>query len=86
LIALIIILRAGFSSFVSLAFIELELSGIPPVIVSGMFFWVANIVNLGTMELVDLTDVETSITLITLGVALCVHFVSETYIKNAVKN
>ena len=42
-------------------------------------------VNLGTMELVDLTDVETSIALITLGVPLCVHFVSEFYIKNIMK-
>lgn len=48
MIFLIIILRAGFSSFVSLAFMEMEKSGIPSVIVSGMFFWVANVVNLGT--------------------------------------
>jgi hypothetical protein len=86
MIALIIILRAGFSSFVSLAFVEMGASGIPSVIVSGMFFWVANVINLATTELVDLVDVELSISIITLTVALCIHFVSESYIKNSIKS
>jgi hypothetical protein len=46
MIGLIVVLRAGFSSFVSLAFVEMEHSGIPSVIISTMFFWVANVVNL----------------------------------------
>lgn len=46
MIGLIIVLRAGFSSFVSLAFLEMELSGISSVIISGMFFWIANVINL----------------------------------------
>ena len=45
LILLIVVMRAGYSSFVSLAFIELEKSSIPSVIISGIFFWVANTSN-----------------------------------------
>lgn len=46
LILLIIILRAGYSSFVSLAFVEMEKSGISSVVISGIFFWISNAVNL----------------------------------------
>lgn len=55
LIAAIVILRAGFSSFVSLALIELS-SCLPSVLMSSVFFYIANISNYLTIELVDRTS------------------------------
>lgn len=53
IILAIIILRAGFSSFVSLALIELSHCG-PSVLLSAVFFYIANGSNLVTIYLVDL--------------------------------
>lgn len=83
LIGLIVVLRAGYSSFVSLAFVEMEKSGIPSVIISGLFFWVANVANLLGMELVDLVDSDFSMALLTLSVVICVHFAAEAYITHS---
>ena len=82
LIGLIVLLRAGYSSFVSLAFVEMEKSGIPSVIISGLFFWVANVTNLLGMEILDLVDSDFSMTLLTLSVVLFVHFAAEAYISH----
>lgn len=82
LIFLIMILRAGYSAFVSLAFMEMEKSGIPSVIISGMFFWVANVVNLATTEMVDLVSSDISLSLITLPVAFFIQVVAEGYITD----
>jgi len=76
LIFLIMVLRAGYSAFVSLAFLEMEKSGIPSVIISGMFFWVANVVNLATTEMVDLVSSDISLSLITLPVAFFIQVVA----------
>jgi hypothetical protein len=81
LIFLIVVLRAGYSAFVSLAFMEMDRSGIPSVIISGMFFWIANVVNLTTTEMVDLVSSDLSLSLITLPVAFIIQIVSEAYIK-----
>jgi hypothetical protein len=82
LIFLIMVLRAGYSAFVSLAFMEMEKSGIPSVIISGMFFWVANVVNLATTEMVDLVSSDISLSLITLPVAFFIQVVAEGYITD----
>ena len=76
LLLVIIVLRAGFSSFVSLAFIEMEREGIKSLVISACFFWVANVVNLFGMELVDLIPTDTSLLIITLTVAVCVFAVN----------
>lgn len=76
LIFLIVVLRAGYSAFVSLAFIEMEKSGIPSIIISGMFFWIANMVNLATTEMVDLVSSDISLSLITLPVAFFIQTVA----------
>ena len=76
LIFLIVVLRAGYSAFVSLAFMEMEKSGIPSVIISGMFFWIGNVVNLATTELVDLVSSDISLSLITLPVAFFIQIVA----------
>lgn len=47
LILAIVILRAGLSAFVNLSLVELEKSGISSVISSLIFFYIANLVNLG---------------------------------------
>jgi hypothetical protein len=77
LVFIIIILRAGFSSFVSLAFIEMKKEGIKELIISAFFFWVANLVNLLSMELVDLLPTDLSLFMVTGSVCACtllVHF------------
>ena len=71
LIFVIIVLRAGFSSFVSLAFIEMEREGMNSLIVSGLFFWIANVTNLAGMELVDLIPVDISLGLLLMFVVVC---------------
>lgn len=76
LIFLIVVLRAGYSAFVSLAFIKMEKSGIPSIIISGMFFWIANMVNLATTEMVDLVSSDISLSLITLPVAFFIQTVA----------
>lgn len=76
LIFLIMVLRAGYSAFVSLAFMEMEKSGIPSVITSGMFFWIANVVNLASTEMVDLVSSDMSLSLITLPVAFFIQIVA----------
>lgn len=75
LIFIIIVLRAGFSSFVSLAFVEMEKSGISSLIVSGFFFWVANVVNLVSMELIDLAPTDLGLMLLTVFVCYCLYVV-----------
>ena len=73
LIFLIIVLRAGFSSFVSLAFLEMEKEGMSSLIVSAFFFWIANLMNFLTMELVDLANTDFSLFILTLTVGGCVY-------------
>lgn len=75
LIFVIIILRAGFSSFVALAFVEMEKEGMNSLIVSGFFFWVANVTNLVGMEMVDLAPTDLSLLILTVSVGFCVYTV-----------
>ena len=42
------------------------------LVVSAFFFWVANLVNLLTMELVDFVSPEASIVILTLIIVACV--------------
>jgi len=76
MIFLIIVLRAGLSSFVSLAFVEMEKQGMSSLIVSAFFFWVANLSNLAGMEIVDLVVVDLSLFLLTLTAGICVYVVN----------
>ena len=69
---MIIVLRAGFSSFVSLAFIEMEKGGVKSLVVSGFFFWIANVSNLITMEMMDFMNPDVALTLFILFVVGCV--------------
>jgi hypothetical protein len=75
LIILIIVLRAGFSSFVSLAFVEMEKEGMNSLVISGYFFWIANVVNLVSMELIDLAPTDLTLLLLTLSVCICLYIV-----------
>lgn len=81
LVVLIVIMRAGYSSFVSLAFIEMEESGLSSVIISGAFFWIANLINLFGMEILDFLSTDISMFALTLTVGICIYAVSESYIK-----
>lgn len=81
LIFLIIVLRAGFSSFVSLAFVEMEKEGMNSLVISGYFFWIANIVNLVSMELIDLAPTDLTLLLLTLSVCICLYIVEKNHIK-----
>lgn len=72
LILIIIVLRAGFSSFVSLAFIEMEKDGIKSLIISGFFFWIANVSNFITMEMVDLVNTDISLIALIIVAIICV--------------
>ena len=76
LLAVIIVLRAGFSSFVSLAFVEMEKQGMSSLIVSAFFFWVANVSNLLGMEIVDLVVVDLSLFILTLLVGICIYIIN----------
>ena len=50
----IMVLRAGFSAFVTLGLLEIaEVTKVPDVYSSNILFWIANLVNLLTMYLVD---------------------------------
>ena len=45
------------------------------LIVSGFFFWVANLSNWIGMELVDLVPTDISLLIITVAVIICVYIV-----------
>jgi hypothetical protein len=75
LIFVIIVLRAGFSSFVSLAFVEMEKDKISSLIISGFFFWVANLFNLLGMELVDMVPTDISLIVLSTIVGVCIFYV-----------
>jgi hypothetical protein len=83
LILITIVLRAGFSSFVSLALVEMENIGMNSLIVSNFFFWVANIVNLVSMEMIDLAPTDLTLFLLTLLVSACVYLVHNNNKPNA---
>lgn len=46
------------------------------MVVSGLFFWVANLVNLIGMELVDLVAIELSNVALAITIAICISTVS----------
>ena len=77
LIFVIIVLRAGFSSFVSLAFVEMEKEKMSSLVISGFFFWVANVVNLIGMELVDIMPTDLSLTILTAIIVGCIYCVKK---------
>lgn len=70
-------LRAGFSSFVSLAFVEMEKEKMSSLVISGFFFWVANVFNLLGMEIVDMLPTDISLFLLSAIVAVCIFYVSK---------
>ncbi len=43
------------------------------MVVSGMFFWIANTINLVGMEIVDLVNIDISLSMIVIGIALCIN-------------
>lgn len=75
LITVIIVLRAGFSSFVSLALVEMENIGMNSLVVSNFFFWIANIINLLTTEMIDQAPTDLTLFIFTALVSLCVYIV-----------
>ena len=77
LIFVIIVLRAGFSSFVSLAFVEMEKEKMSSLVISGYFFWVANVFNLLGMEIVDMLPTDISLFLLSAIVAVCIFYVNK---------
>lgn len=76
----IIILRGGFSSFVSLALIELSHCG-PSVLISGIFFYIANASNLGGNYIVDLLPSRYSLALMSFIILICIVVVSLAYAR-----
>jgi len=77
LVVVIIVLRAGFSSFVSLAFVEMEKEKMSSLVISGFFFWIANVVNLLGMELVDIAPTDLSLMVMSAIVAYCIYYVKK---------
>lgn len=78
----VIVLRAGFSSFVSLALMELNSFG-PSVLVSSIFFYVANATNLGGNYLVDLLSNPKSLAVMSALIwvsIFCVHMLERSKI------
>ena len=78
LILSVIVLRSGFSSFVSLAFLELNKHGMAPVMVSSLFFYIANGSNLYGNIVADKLDNSVSLANFTFVVWICmmlVHYV-----------
>lgn len=83
LILAVILLRAGFSSFVSLALMELNIFG-PSVLVSSIFFYVANATNLGGNYIVDFLSNSKSLAIISALIWLSifmVHLIDRTKIE-----
>lgn len=78
LILAIVILRAGFSSFVSLALIELGHCG-PAVLISSIFFYVANGSNLAGNYLVDIFPNSLSLALMSALIWVCMFLVDLAY-------
>ena len=78
-IVMMVLVQIGFCSFTSLAFMEMEESGISSVEISGLFFWVANAVHLLGMELLDLVRLDISNLIIILIVAVCIILVEYAY-------
>jgi hypothetical protein len=70
----IIILRAGFSSFVSLGLMELSNFG-SSVLVSSIFFYIANAMNLIGAYLITIMSNSKSLALMSFIVWLCILFV-----------
>jgi len=60
----------------------MESLGVSGVIISGLFFWVANVVNLLGMEIVDLMSIDISMAFLILTIPLCIYFVAESFIKS----
>lgn len=83
LIVVIIVLRAGFSSFVSLAFAEMEKEQMNSLVISGFFFWVANLVNLVGMELVDLLSTDFSLCVLSAIVLVCIYVVRKVNLEQS---
>lgn len=74
LIITIILLRAGFSSFVSLCLIELSKFG-PSVMVSSIFFYIANGTNLGAAYVVTIFSSPVSLGFMSVMIWLCIFVV-----------
>ena len=78
LILSVIILRCGFSSFVSLAFLELNKHGMAPVLVSSVFFYIANGSNLYGNIVADKLDNSVSLANFTFVIWICMMLVHYT--------
>ena len=53
----------------------MERDGIKSLIISGFFFWIANVSNLITMEMVDLINTDVSLIALILVALVCVYLV-----------
>lgn len=76
LIADVILLRAGFSSFVSLAFVELNKFGMASVLVSSLLFYIANAANLLGNEITDYFYNEISMSILVCILFVCIFAVT----------
>lgn len=68
-----IVLRAGFSSFISISFMILAKTEVPEVYTSNVLFWIANLVNFITMEMLGFLDRRICMVIMCFFVVLCIY-------------
>lgn len=83
LIVAVVLLRAGFSSFVSLALIELSYFG-PSVLVSSIFFYISNATNLLSGYIVTIASNAVGLAIMSFIVWACIFVVC--FVRNGDKN
>ena len=59
----------------SLAFVEMEKEKMSSLVISGFFFWVANVLNLLGMELVDMVPTDISLFVLSAIVGVSIFYV-----------
>ena len=60
----------------------MEKGGVSSLIISGFFFWVANVINLLGMELIDLVPTDLGLFILTIIVGVCIFLVNRQYSNN----
>lgn len=68
-----IVIRAGFSSFISISFMILAKTEVPEVYTSNVLFWIANLVNLVTMEMLGYFDRRVCLAIMCFFIILCIY-------------
>lgn len=59
----------------SLAFVEMQKEKMSSLVISGFFFWVANVLNLLGMELVDMVPTDISLFVLSAIVGVSIFYV-----------